>query len=68
MFMDVHHTFVFVNQEFSYSLKRVSATDAILKIHYSSAICRNNSKLSMGAGETSDFKPSKLHFSIFVNG
>jgi hypothetical protein len=49
-------------------LKRESATDAILKIHYSSAICRNDSKLDMRAGETSDFKPSKLHFSSFVNG
>jgi hypothetical protein len=60
--MDVHHTFVSMNQEFSYSLKRESATDAILKIHYSSAICRNDSKLAMRAGETSDFKPSELHF------
>jgi hypothetical protein len=25
-------------------------------------------KLGMRAGETSDFKPSKLHFSIFVIG
>jgi hypothetical protein len=49
-------------------VKEESATDAILKIHYSSAICRNGSKLGMRVGETSDFKPSKLHFSIFVNG
>jgi hypothetical protein len=49
-------------------LKRESATDASLKIHSSSGICRNDSKLGMRAGETSDFKPSNLHFSIFVNG
>jgi hypothetical protein len=49
-------------------LKWESATDAILKIHYSSAICQNDLKLGMRAGETSDFKPSKLHFSIFVIG
>jgi hypothetical protein len=49
-------------------LKRESATDVILKIHHNSAICRNDSKLGMCAGETPDFKPSKLHFSIFVNG
>jgi hypothetical protein len=56
-FMDLHH-----------SLKWESATDAILKIHYISTICRNDSKLSMRMGETSGFKPSKLRFSIFVNG
>jgi hypothetical protein len=50
------------------SLKRESGTHAILKIHYSSAICRSESKLFMRAGETSDFKPSKLQFFIFVNG
>jgi hypothetical protein len=49
-------------------LKWKSATDVILKIHYSSAICWNDSKLGMRAGEASDSKPSKLHFSIFVNG
>jgi hypothetical protein len=49
-------------------LKRESQTNAILKIYYSSAICRNDSKLGMRAGETSDFKPSKLHFSIFMWG
>jgi hypothetical protein len=48
-------------------LKRESATDAILKIHYSSAICRNDSKLGTHAGETSDLKSSKLQFSICVN-
>jgi nitrate reductase assembly molybdenum cofactor insertion protein NarJ len=47
-------------------LKQESATDAILKIYYSSAICQNDSKLGMHAGETSDFTPSKLHFSVFV--
>jgi hypothetical protein len=36
-------------------LKQESATDVILKIHYSSTICRNDSKLGMRAGETSDF-------------
>jgi hypothetical protein len=49
-------------------LKRESATDASLKIQYSSAICWNDSKLGMRAGETSYFKPSELHLSIFVNG
>jgi hypothetical protein len=41
-------------------LKRESATEAILIIHYSSAICRNDSRLVMRAGETSDFNPGKL--------
>jgi hypothetical protein len=69
-FMDVHHTSVFwtKNSITARCLKRESATDVTLKIHYISAICRNDTKLGMRAGETSDLKPSKLHFSIFVNG
>jgi hypothetical protein len=70
MFMDVHHTFISWarNSITARCLIWESATDAILIIHYSSEICRNDSKLDMRIGETSDFKPSKLHFSVFVHG
>jgi hypothetical protein len=68
--MDVHHTFVLLNQEFNYSslLETGICNNATLQIHYSSTICRNDSKLGMQAEETSDFKTSNLHFSVFVNG
>jgi hypothetical protein len=68
--MDAHHTSVFVNQEFSYSslLETGICNIRHFKIHYYSAICRNDWELGMRAGETSDLKPSKLHFSIFLNG
>jgi hypothetical protein len=49
-------------------LSRESFTDAILTVHYSSAIYYNNLKLRTRTRETSTFKHVKMHFSIFIIG
>jgi hypothetical protein len=64
MFMDVHHTFVFVNQEFNYS--SLLETGVCNRRHFKNSLQLRNllecSKLNTREGETSDVKPSKLHF------
>jgi hypothetical protein len=47
---------------------RESFTDAILTVHYSSAICWNHLQLRIRTREISNFKHVKVQFSIFIIG